>query len=233
MLSCWVWTWKLHGIWSKVTAPVCRDGCHENTPGTVGRVRNTRLALARPPGRSTEPQPQSGCNQLPEQSWKNTCLSTDMANLSCEEVTTAVITINILYLVTHQGSCVSWLNIQIHMLILHVSVGQVSSTRIQMVSGMLVSSESMMFCSSSCRPGVWNKSSWEKNIKNNFTKCLRCPINLTEEVYRLQPFSPDRRPWWRDGWPESTLPWGSLEVSPQHLFHPPSGSSPLTFPNEV
>lgn len=62
--------------------------------------------------------------------------------------------------VTHQGPCVSRLNIQVHSLILY-SVGQVSSTRIQMLSGMLVSSESMMFCSSSCRPGVWNKSSWE------------------------------------------------------------------------
>lgn len=31
--------------------------------------------------------------------------------------------------------------------------------RIQMVSGMLVSRQSMMFCSSSCKPGVWNKSS--------------------------------------------------------------------------
>lgn len=33
-------------------------------------------------------------------------------------------------------------------------------TRIPSVSGMLVSRQSMIFCSSSCSPGVWNKSSW-------------------------------------------------------------------------
>lgn len=53
------------------TAPVCRGGCHESSLGTVGRVHNTPLVPARPPGRSTEPQLQSGYNQLHEQLGKN------------------------------------------------------------------------------------------------------------------------------------------------------------------
>lgn len=41
-------------------------------------------------------------------------------------------------------------------------------TRIPSVSGMLVSRQSMMFCSSSCSPGVWNKSSCRHgSYKNN------------------------------------------------------------------
>lgn len=55
----------------KSRAPVCRDGCHEHSLGTVGRAHNTRLALARPPRRSAEPQLQSGYNQLREESGKN------------------------------------------------------------------------------------------------------------------------------------------------------------------
>lgn len=49
----------------------------------------------------------------------------------------------------------------IYIFIYCISVNAFHRVRIQMVSGMLVSRESMMFCISSCRPGVWNKSSCE------------------------------------------------------------------------
>lgn len=49
---------------------------------------------------------------------------------------------------------------------------------------------------------------------------------------RWRCFSPDHRPWCRDGWPESKAPWGFSEVCHPFLHHPPSGSSSLTSPGK-
>ncbi len=57
----------LHGTLSIITVPVCRGGCHERSRGTVGKVHNTLLAPAKPPGRSTELQLQSDYNRLHRQ----------------------------------------------------------------------------------------------------------------------------------------------------------------------
>lgn len=53
------------------TVPVCRGGCRESSLGTVGRVRSTPLAPARPPRRWAGPRLQSGYNQLHRQLGKN------------------------------------------------------------------------------------------------------------------------------------------------------------------
>lgn len=79
---------------------------------------------------------------------------------------------------------------------------------------------------------IYKKRHREKYLLQIYWKKMFIPSLGCCFYSRWRCFSPDHRPWCRDGWPESKAPWGFSEVCHPFLHRPPSGSSSLTSPGK-
>lgn len=84
--------------------------------------------------------------------------------------------------------------------------------RIRIESGMLVSRQSIIHCSSSWRPGVWKRSSYMTD-----KTFIIIHVSLRLNIGALIECLPAGRTWCRDDWQATKSLWESWEVCP--LYH--------------